>query len=749
MKPAEIELTPQQQQEKNARAIEDAKLYQQQEAARAEIAKTKFQDAVYDAFGKGGTKANSQDRAKLRDNLADAVLPKWLATALNDGREQLDGAEFVTHFLDAILPEGNKIEEKSTLKWGEGAAHQESEKVEKQTKLELPFEEKKGSTIKCSEMLVAYSQPEKLDENNKFAAAKGADTAKTISCAVGDPNVDIVVSLRRFKATKTGRQIVGDSGNMVDETRQSRINDPVELDPIELSTKNGTKQKYEPTSFIVHREGINGGHYVAYVKEVSNGKVVWACYDDSSPSELDGSKLPAEAAQAYTVKYSPIADDAKNDATRYKSGLPDSQGAGTINGGNRCWANAGFAFALSIKSLHQAGHKRSEKTEAEKKAEAFKKKLKTTPTAGNPSDVSHLVWLVMDCDGSEDLKKAIELLNDLEKNNKRADVDSALAGMGLALTNQMFINVAENYLYKLFSGQSNKKADEILGLVEYFSDEKNKANVLKIVEGIQTDKNNFLADPKEFCANIISPSATDKNAAKTQLEPKKQMVVTTEYLKKQIDAKHKSPSPKTPSPSPQPIIFAEADKQAIVQYLAEKKAGNDSMASDPVIKKFKECLEKQEENPQPNGAYNGIGARFKVIEVGDQYALEVQSTFIKPHALSTGNLVSEIEVEGKRLNVNTVLRTHGMDGLKTLAQAFHSEEKSKKFTVEKQGSNPPSQQTVECPTDVFITDKCEVVKDKFKTKGIAGELFNPKEHGTRPLEVVAQSESSKGSISRM
>ncbi len=506
-----------------------------------------FQNAVKDVFY-SASPASPQARAKLRDRLAEKTLPDWMSDALKDSSQQLDGAEFITFLLDAIVPDKNKLTDVTKIKWKDG----ESNPSEKQTKLELSFKRKNESAatkgiIKCSEMLDAYSEIEDLDGENQYDAGFGQKVDAKLSHRpkTDNPDLDIVVSLRRHASRKTNKTRKNSKNEDIPVTEQYRIDDSVDLDIIALDTASGKKQKYEATSFIVHRGGINGGHYVTYVKEKkSNGSIVWACYDDSSRTETTGNALPNESKQAYTVKFSPLVDDykSKTGASRYKTALPASQGCGTINGGVRCWANAAFAFALSITSLHEKNHERAPDpaianpiiASASAKFNSLTGDEKITEPV-----VSELIGfdnIKADPDGKS-LSRVIEKLQiikglNLEEGGTTAGkkIDERLQELDYPTAKVILQNSVLKYLIQLTEKQDDKKTNEILGLHEFFSDENNSENTLKIIEQIKVKKKEFIDNPQEFCAQIISSTNNPTEEQKNKFQPEAPLFVTSQDL---------------------------------------------------------------------------------------------------------------------------------------------------------------------------------------------------------------------------
>ncbi len=245
-----------------------------------------------------------------------------------------DSNEFLTFCLDQLLPVKDYIVDMNTTSYSTASP---SKKTEVNSKHEFQVTDQKQQ---FSTLLTNYQKQEELTAES---IVNDGATAVKKSLRTQNTNCDIVFSLKKFKGK-------GHEENF----RSTKISSVVEFDQINLTSCGGETTKYEPTAFIVHRGGINGGHYVAYVKEETksnNGQ--WFRYDDGTKTPLTES-LPEETKEAYTVKYSPIANETATGADRYKNGLPASQGnCGIRNLGSKCWAIAGLTFALSMSSLSQ------------------------------------------------------------------------------------------------------------------------------------------------------------------------------------------------------------------------------------------------------------------------------------------------------------------------------------------------------------------------------------------------------------
>jgi len=486
------------------------------EQKRIADAKAAFQDAVYDVFRRGGNKPSATERARLRDLLANASCPRDVADDLRGGAVQLDTTEFLNFFLASVMPEENRVAVVSKVKWGAEAKKEERSKTETQTKLEFSFPVGgRGADLKA--MLQGYQNEEDLKGANQYETASGekVNAKKNLQPQVTNPKAEIVISLKRFEYEIKGGEL-----------SRKKINDPVSLNDISLPLQaDPSKMKnYRATSFIVHQGGLGGGHYIAYVQESDEQ---WYCYNDSSKTAVSDDDLEKAKAQAYVVKYSPIDEHGK-------CLLPESQGInGTANGGNRCWANAAFAFALSMTSLHDDEHKRSVETEAPKIQNRSRIEKIMKPGANTTAEeigIETHVERILNLDEESDLKAVLKELESI-KPEIRKPLNDRLEEIGAVSTSGLLQNAAQTYLLKLTDKQDDKKTDAILGLSGFFSDERNREDVLKIIEAIEAvdaNKAAFIADPQGFCVNKINSS--DSTKAKEKLKPKATHFVTTADL---------------------------------------------------------------------------------------------------------------------------------------------------------------------------------------------------------------------------
>jgi hypothetical protein len=483
------------------------------EQKRITDAKAAFQDAVYDVFRREGNKPSATERARLRDLLANISCPRDVADDLRGGAVQLDTTEYLNFFLASVMPEENRVAVVSKVKWGAGAQKEERSRTETQTKLEFSFPTG-GQKANLQAMLAGYQNEEDLKGANQYEITPGkkVDAKKNLKLQVTNPEAEIVISLKRFEYEIKGGEL-----------SRKKIDDPVSLDDISLPLQADPSkmQKYRATSFIVHQGGLGGGHYIAYVQESDEQ---WYCYNDSSKTEVSDDDLIEAKTQAYVVKYSPIDE-------RSKCRLPESQGKnGTANGGDRCWANAAFAFALSMTSLHDDKHKRGVETEAPKIQNA--RRIEKITAADATSTIEEIgierhVEKILNLDEKSDLKAVLQALESI-KPEIRESLDARLEEIGAVSTSGLLQNAAQTYLLKLTDKQDDKKTDAILGLSRFFSDERNREDVLKIIDAVDGKEAAFIADPQQFCANVIN--ASDHAEAKEKLKPKPKQFVTTADL---------------------------------------------------------------------------------------------------------------------------------------------------------------------------------------------------------------------------
>ena len=450
-----------------------------------------FQDAVYDVFKhKGKSSANAQERARLRDQLADAVCPPGVLRDLESGRVQLDTTEFLNYFLDAALPSEKRIKVTSSLNKKDPANQAE-------TQLNLPFVD--GG--KVSDMIKKFEAEEEV-------AGAGIRVLKP---EVTKENEELVFTLKRFETYHDGSRL-----------KSRKIDRSAELDEVQLGVEGSSeKQRYRPTSFIVHSGGINGGHYVAYVQEEDKE---WYCYNDSNKTKIEKEALEAAKKQAYVVKYSLIDADGK-------CKLPKSQGDnGTANGGNRCWANAAFAFALSMVSLHDDDRERGVAMLTPQ--ELYEDSCRTSGAAG---DADQLVGTVLELDGNEEgsLKDVIEALQEIDAlgNEKKAALNQKLEEIGAVSTSRLLENAVEKYLFSLIEDQvEDGKIEAILGLQGFLSYERNKIDALKIFNAIEGDKGAFISDPVGFCSEVIDSGGKGESGEGDRLKLEARRYVTTADL---------------------------------------------------------------------------------------------------------------------------------------------------------------------------------------------------------------------------
>ncbi len=472
-------------------AIEDLKqkyLLQKQEAenlrnaGRAEEAKTVFARAM----AKTSAGASPQERAKLRDELVESACPDRILNELREGIVQGDTTELINFALDAVMPNDQKLKVTSVISWEDG----EKPTTETQTKLELDFS--RGSSIQ--EMISAYQGQEDMNGENQYETDDGrkVDATKRLQIAVQDPTAEICLSIKRFKYVKdsTGRII------------REKITSPVNLnDTISIPLADGSRnQEYELTSFVVHSGGLDGGHYFSYVKEINeHGYVVWARYNDNSRTELEGEDLPEDAQQAYVTKFSPVGGE-----------FPRSQQNGTINGGNRCWANAGFAFLMSMQSL------RTKELEAEverPKANTRDPILQPSATASeDEKNLHNMVGKLLDIAaederGENNFKKILELRSDPKFAANEAFLRDQLFEYGLPSFDRLFSNAATRYLQNLTKDNLDR-SEEIGHLHGIFHNQESHESISEIIAGIEKNKDSVFEALKEPDSEILTSQPT-------------------------------------------------------------------------------------------------------------------------------------------------------------------------------------------------------------------------------------------------
>ncbi len=248
------------------------------------------------------------------------------------GRNQADAAEFLNPLLDNLYEKPPIILESNLLaKTKEGLT---SPAPTKNTDVSISLTMDKSN--KVSAFVSKYQEEEILRDSEDFKGFKDSKgnnqqdkTGKKTTIYIEENVAEISVSIVRFK--------MNDYGICV-----GKNNDEVELDDVQLLTKNGEKKTFKATSFIVHDGDLRGGHYTAYVKEKDNK---WYLYNDSNRSEVGQKDLEEAKKKAYVVKYSTAGANGE-------IALPDKQCA-SENLGNTCWANAAAAFAGSFTSFEK------------------------------------------------------------------------------------------------------------------------------------------------------------------------------------------------------------------------------------------------------------------------------------------------------------------------------------------------------------------------------------------------------------
>jgi len=470
----------------------DFAAFYQQAKAQAE-----FQNALA-CIAQG---ANPRQRAVLRDRLATTVCPPHILQSLQRGHTQLDTTEFLNFLLDAVMPQEKRIDVTSTVSLKDGRPT--SETTEKHTKLELSFATG-GDSATITEMLRSYERPDNLTGVNQYNDnGNFVDASKTLKPQITNPDAELVVSLNRFEYEVKGKDLV-----------RRKIDKPVTLDTVTLPV-GAEQRKYLPTAFIVHLGTMGGGHYVAYVKEQIGNNQIWVEYNDSERNEL-GSELPEAAKNAYVVKYSPV--DAKGQCR-----LPQSQVYGTHNGGMRCWANAAFAFAMSMVSLneHQQAYvmppDQSQSVDVASDNEFIGKIIDLDKQLSAESKADKLAFL----------KEVTALLATKEANELYA-IGDIMESMQLISPARLLGQAVEIYFNDICTDENTYALFE---LYEFFSDPSNAKLSLNIIEEIQKNIEGFKSNPNNFVIEFFPNTKPTQQDKRTSQKPKTLIELCIEALK--------------------------------------------------------------------------------------------------------------------------------------------------------------------------------------------------------------------------
>jgi len=463
--------------------------------------------------------ANPYQRAILRDRLATASCPPDILRDLQMGLVQLDTTDFLNFLLDEVMPDVNKVDVVSTVTSLDGDT-EHSAKSEKQTKLELNFPGTGNGNASITTMLQNYQAGEFLYGANKYKHnGRLVDAIKKLTPKVTNSDAELVVSIKRFdyRYDGTTKQIV-----------RKKIETPITLDQVALPCGDEQKQ-YLPTAFIVHLGStMRGGHYVAYVKEQKDdGSQVWVEYNDSARTELTAD-LPEEAQDAYVVKYSPVNE-------RGVCKLPKSQSHGTSNGGNRCWANAAFAFAMSMVSLDK---REVAVGNAAAAAPAHyymppQDQPRAVPTAlssGSGSDNDFVdAFLALEEESSNSkspgdhlafLKRVATLFARKEK-DELSNLGEQIAEMGFRSPDVLLGEAVGSYFTAIATDNNTESLTDLHG---FFSDPANSKLVSGIIGEIVKNEDEFKKDPEQFVAEKITSEtpltrpASQRRGAKTIIE---------------------------------------------------------------------------------------------------------------------------------------------------------------------------------------------------------------------------------------
>ncbi len=248
------------------------------------------------------------------------------------GRNQGDATEFLNPLLDKLYEKPPIILESELFAKTKKDLTSPAPRKDPAASISLIMDK----LNRVSDFVSRYQEEEILGDSEAFKEFKDLKgnnqkdkTGKKTTIYIEENVTEISVSIGRFKMNDYGRCV-------------GKNDDAVELDDVQLLTKNGKKRTFEATSFIVHAGDLGGGHYTAYVKEKDNK---WYLYNDSYRSEVSQKDLEVAKKKAYVVKYSTAGANGK-------IALPDRQCA-SKNLGNTCWANAAAAFAGSFTSFEQ------------------------------------------------------------------------------------------------------------------------------------------------------------------------------------------------------------------------------------------------------------------------------------------------------------------------------------------------------------------------------------------------------------
>jgi hypothetical protein len=620
-----------------------------QESYNQESARESFTGFYPELFR---TSFTSSSRAELRNRLTyQAIDQDNECLHFKNRSEQADVGPYLTAVLDALVPEESKarfitqatfpkVTSDSNYRFDEPSRTLPSAKeplVMIQFKASKPPAEDEENTTPenptLSELVTGYNGVEEVPEEEKIQSQKVQGLSLPYSrqneiVAPNNPLADMVISLKRFERDNH----VG---------RFNKISTPVNLDIVGIRTEldqSGppNRQSYEVTSFIVHSGNFSVGHYYTYVKERvldqdGNEIVVWAKYDDSSITEIClGHILPPEASAAYVLKLSPLSDDyqSKTGQDRYKNGLPRAQTCGTLNTGNTCWENAGFAFVASMWFPYIAEERK--KAPVVSARNAPRRVAKTQGTAPSKTLIAS---------DEEDLQRAINAslvthLEELETHFKESDqalqsLLGAIIGTDYSSLSQdsvkaNFQNTVATYFFSLAAKESGGNDDKYASIVRAFTPEtsddtsdanggafgfftctENPATTLPLLEYVvgristNIGRDTFTSAPAQFIENEVAhfykrlesqraSLARDENSNPrktlevTPSAPQQTIISTTNAIDPQDQQESQTTTrlDSEPSPAPKPPIEVSTLGGRLVEITAANGAWKDAVGQE-------------------------------------------------------------------------------------------------------------------------------------------------------------------------
>jgi len=179
--------------------------------------------------------------------------------------------------------------------------------------------------------------------------------------------------------------------------------------------------------------------------------------------------------------------------------------------------------------------------------------------------------------------------------------------------------------------------------------------------------------------------------------------------------------------------------EAVSQWIKSKQSD-----SDPIVQSVKSSLDTQTKNPNPDGAYVGIGIDLEENE--DKSAFIIADVFAKQKPRFSvggkpvdqnsmnGQFITAITIDGKTTTIKDLLKKE--NGKQEIAEMFHfGLSHAIQFTM-KDSKGFSQEVTCEKRNDLcFVTNHCLSAQSKLKSKNIKGDAYDPKEYGIEPLGV--------------